>query len=501
MDSDYHLFPDDGLETVHQNGVHEQSAAAGEDGVVSNNLSGSMGNTFKVDDCTNDNLSTREVEGELKEGEAKVKDVDNSEKARSQKGSGKNGNAKPSNPKNVSATQVKGKDGRDAVARTAVSNGSVAVNSQLKQPLKSNSFNERQGQASKQSGKSDAVLSAGLVEKAKPLKKGPVVKAEGETESTSSPTAEDAKTRKFGTLPNYGFSFKCDERAEKRKEFYTKLEEKIHAKEVEKSTLQAKSKETQEAEIKLFRKSLAFKATPMPSFYQEPAPLKVELKKIPTTRAKSPKLGRKKSPSPRTLKEIIARAIDQKPQRKSLPKLPSEKINLYANDEKSKLPKASNEENTTLADQTNEGVSANQEQEAVSKNEASEFLPPKEEVVVQEEAATLMKGPIALAVAGLFVRVLHSCSINDVYARGGGNRGRKRGSRATLADFTDVVLEEYSGELCQISLNARFGGAQYRTVKVSYLNPSLSNSKILKPQISQVGMHGLLDPKLYYEEL
>lgn len=78
-----------------------------------------------------------------------MKDVDNSEKARSQKGSGKNGNAKPSNPKNVSATQVKGKDGRDAVARTAVSNGSVAVNSQLKQPLKSNSFNERQGQASK----------------------------------------------------------------------------------------------------------------------------------------------------------------------------------------------------------------------------------------------------------------------------------------------------------------------------------------------------------------
>ncbi|KAJ6674013.1 PROTEIN WVD2-LIKE 4 [Salix viminalis] len=418
MDSDNHLFPDDGLETVHQNGVHEQSCTAGEDGVVSDNLGGSTGNTFKVDDCTNDNPSTREVKGELKDGEAIVKDADNSEK-----GSGKSANTMPSNPKNVSATRVKkDKDGRDAVARNAVSNGSVAVNSQLKQTLKSKSFNERQGQASKPFVNGEFDIHREKT-KLKALKKVPVAKAEGETESTLSPTAEDAKTHKFGALPNYGFSFKCDERAEKRREFYTKLEEKIHAKEVEKSTLQAKSKETQEAEIKMFRKSLAFKATPMPSFYQEPAPLKVELKKIPTTRAKSPKLGRKKSPSPldsegnNSRRNLSSRlSLDEKissskipikglspghpkkPQRKSLPKLPSEKIKLYANDEKGKFPKTSNEGNTTLSDQTDEVVSGNQEQEAVLKNEASEFLPPKEEVVVQEEAATLMNGSIALAV-------------------------------------------------------------------------------------------------------
>ncbi|KAK8697232.1 hypothetical protein V6N13_113384 [Hibiscus sabdariffa] len=412
MDPD-NLLPAGGLEIALQSTVYPQLRVAGDDSGVSNDVNANVEET--VESCLQNGRDDNGATGEAREGlndlignnglidskQGELKDNVDEKQCKPQKVQRKTKNEKPSRlsrPKIASSASVKkSKDGSSVEARVTASNGrSISTNSHLKQPLKKGSCVERQANAAKHSERTDATISEGPVEKPKmkPLKKGPLGKAEGDTES--SPTEADAKPRKVGTLPKYGFSFKCDERAEKRKEFYTKLEEKIQAKEEEKSTLQAKSKETQEAEIKMFRKSLNFKATPMPSFYQEPPPPKVELKKIPPTRAKSPKLGRRKSSTPsdsdcnsnsghqsvqlsldeKAFQSISSKVIlpvnAKKPQRKSLPKLPSQKTSLPSATNEQKISKTSSrekgthEENITVSNVTNEELCSTQQQQAHS---------------------------------------------------------------------------------------------------------------------------------------
>ncbi|CAL5431426.1 unnamed protein product [Camellia sinensis] len=435
----------------HRNGVYEQLHVLGV-GVVLENVDGAPASGSAIarpygnpetgdkleDGATNSNTEAipdrptarAESNGLMVSKELGEKETDHSKGLKPQKGQGKAKIEKLSSPKHAGATWVKkSKDGKDMETTSAHSNGSLASNSCPKQPFAlrtmGRSFNDREvidsnskprpalinARIPKQSGKSDAASFTvnetqpeGLMEKEKlkPLKKGQPNKAEGG--SRVSPTTGDAKPRKVGTLPSYNINFKCDERAEKRREFYSKLEEKIHAKEVEKSNLQAKTQETQEAEIKMLRKSLTFKATPMPSFYQEPPPPKPELKKIPPTRAKSPKLGRKKSSPTRDTEGNTSRSYRsgrlsfdeklsqnnvtkvppahlKKPQRKSLPKLPSEKTILT-----NKGNEASSHK-TTLPKETSE----DREPEAAPSVEPGHTQPNMDDVpVVEDQAQTIL---------------------------------------------------------------------------------------------------------------
>ncbi|GMP83688.1 hypothetical protein CsSME_00037513 [Camellia sinensis var. sinensis] len=141
---------------------------------------------------------------------------------------------------------------------------------------------------------SEKELNTKRVIEPKPFASKKVIPKARQTENR--PKQAENSTKPGTKQSSPGLHFKCDERAERRKEFYMKMEEKMQAKEAELNQIQAKKLEKTEAEIKQFRKSLKFKATPMPSFYHEPVQRDSDNNKVVSSNTKSSKLRSKSTP-------------------------------------------------------------------------------------------------------------------------------------------------------------------------------------------------------------
>ncbi|OVA11904.1 TPX2 [Macleaya cordata] len=177
----------------------------------------------------------------------------------------------------------------EKLSRQKVPSNTFAQPKTLK-PEDSETLKAKQSQENK-SRKDQRAKSAGSIPRSSAPDKGESRSRQivNRPKQTVNPTKQDIKLN--------GPIFKSDERAEKRKEFYMKLEEKMHAKEAEMNQIQARTQEETEAEIKQFRRSLNFKATPMPSFYQEAVSRGSDAKKALSTHAKATK-SRSQSTSP-----------------------------------------------------------------------------------------------------------------------------------------------------------------------------------------------------------
>ncbi|KAL9401221.1 hypothetical protein Peur_005070 [Populus x canadensis] len=127
------------------------------------------------------------------------------------------------------------------------------------------------------------------------------------SDCSKSSSAKGSKSRP--PLISSPFSFRSDERAAKRKEFFEKLGEKNNAKEdTEKRHLQARPKEKAEYDIKKLRQSAVFGGKPRDDLHRGLRSPENSTMKIPLTRPRSPKLGRKSTSNVASSKPVIQRS-------------------------------------------------------------------------------------------------------------------------------------------------------------------------------------------------
>ncbi|GAB4827219.1 hypothetical protein Ancab_034108 [Ancistrocladus abbreviatus] len=265
MDGD-HIIAAPEAEEGDQNGVHSEHPSQGEgvdalkvvSGILNSAAEGSNPNVSleTLDGKNNSGImeaSTSDVVGNSNRRdtsygltayeEVESKELMQSKNCKPQTGQFKSKGEKPSSSKNAAAALIKktnlGKDVKTS------SNGALSSKSAKPTPATINAQKSKLPAKSETASSTHNVVQSDCTTekpKLKALRKDPPNKTEGELDSTSSLAARDAKPHRVGKLPSYSFSFRCGERAERRREFYTKLEEKIHAKEVEKIDQQAKSK-------------------------------------------------------------------------------------------------------------------------------------------------------------------------------------------------------------------------------------------------------------------
>ncbi|KAB2041877.1 hypothetical protein ES319_D02G178200v1 [Gossypium barbadense] len=115
--------------------------------------------------------------------------------------------------------------------------------------------------------------------------------------SSCSKSSNASGTSTRCTINSAPFSFRSEERAAKRKEFFKKLEDKMISKEAEKSQMLKKSKEKAKNELNKLRQSTDVKARLNEDSCHGSQFLSNYVKKITSNWPQSPKSGRKPSPS------------------------------------------------------------------------------------------------------------------------------------------------------------------------------------------------------------